>query len=227
MTENSRSGCLPAILGLFRRPQENAAAPATDALPYRRRIDLLSPAELSFYHVLHNALGDRLVIFPKVSLKDIFFVARPQENRAYMNRINQKHVDFLLCTADALTPVLAVELDDASHQRAERAARDEFVERVFAQAGLPLLRFPARNSYDTRQIREAVEGELSKQQTPELYPAQETPAADPDFSKTCPQCGGVMVLRTSRRGPQAGRQFYGCSSYPNCRVVLPVEEQSG
>lgn len=32
----------------------------------------------------------------------------------------------------------------------------------------------------------------------------------------CPWCGGALVLRTARRGSQAGRQFYGCIHYPDC-----------
>lgn len=223
MNGEGKSGCLAAVLGLFRQ-KEDPAASSDEVLPYRRRIDFLSPAELSFYHVLHNVLGDSLTIFPKVSLKDIVFVARPQENRAYFNRINQKHVDFLLCTPVALTPVLAIELDDASHQRADRVQRDEFVERVFVQVGLPLLRFPAQRDYNLREVRAALDRELAKIQDPELYPAREIPVAGPDSAKTCPQCGSVLVLRTATRGPRAGRRFYGCSSYPNCRYVLAVDE---
>ena len=33
-----------------------------------------------------------------------------------------------------------------------------------------------------------------------------------------------MVLRTARRGPNAGNQFWGCDSYPNCREILALED---
>jgi ATP-dependent DNA helicase RecQ len=33
----------------------------------------------------------------------------------------------------------------------------------------------------------------------------------------CPNCGSEMVLRTARRGPNAGNEFWGCSSYPKCK----------
>jgi restriction system protein len=36
----------------------------------------------------------------------------------------------------------------------------------------------------------------------------------------CPQCGKVMVLRTARRGANAGNQFWGCSAYPGCKGQL-------
>ncbi|WP_232209291.1 hypothetical protein ACN2MM_06290 [Alkalilimnicola ehrlichii MLHE-1] len=31
-----------------------------------------------------------------------------------------------------------------------------------------------------------------------------------------------MVLRTAKRGANAGNQFWGCSGYPKCRAVQSV-----
>ncbi|MBP7276196.1 MAG: topoisomerase DNA-binding C4 zinc finger domain-containing protein, partial [Kiritimatiellae bacterium] len=36
----------------------------------------------------------------------------------------------------------------------------------------------------------------------------------------CPQCGKAMVLRTAQKGKNAGRQFWGCSAYPDCKGVV-------
>ncbi|KKO47717.1 endonuclease [Arsukibacterium sp. MJ3] len=33
----------------------------------------------------------------------------------------------------------------------------------------------------------------------------------------CPVCNSDMVLRTAKKGPNAGNQFFGCSRYPSCR----------
>jgi four helix bundle suffix protein len=35
----------------------------------------------------------------------------------------------------------------------------------------------------------------------------------------CPQCGKPMVLRMAKTGKNAGKQFLGCSSYPDCKGV--------
>lgn len=48
------------------------------------------------------------------------------------------------------------------------------------------------------------------------------PPASPNPSDqipACPQCGKPMVLRTARKGPNEGRQFWGCSAYPDCKGV--------
>jgi len=38
----------------------------------------------------------------------------------------------------------------------------------------------------------------------------------------CPSCGHPMVLRTSKRGANAGNQFWGCSTYPACKGTRNV-----
>jgi hypothetical protein len=37
----------------------------------------------------------------------------------------------------------------------------------------------------------------------------------------CPKCGSDMVLRTAKRGKNAGDKFWGCTSFPSCRGVVP------
>jgi len=35
----------------------------------------------------------------------------------------------------------------------------------------------------------------------------------------CPKCGGKLVDRVSKRGPQKGTKFLGCENYPKCRYT--------
>lgn len=39
----------------------------------------------------------------------------------------------------------------------------------------------------------------------------------------CPRCGGELILRTAKKGENAGNKFYGCSNYPKCRYVRNIE----
>jgi len=38
----------------------------------------------------------------------------------------------------------------------------------------------------------------------------------------CPRCGSPMVRRTARQGANAGRDFWGCSTYPKCRGTRDI-----
>jgi restriction system protein len=42
----------------------------------------------------------------------------------------------------------------------------------------------------------------------------------------CPRCDKEMVLRTARRGNQAGSKFWGCPSYPACKGTLPASSST-
>jgi hypothetical protein len=126
-------GCLGGLLRLFGLgPRE------TPVLPYGLRDDFLSRVEMAFYPTLRSAAGDQAVVCPKVNLADVLFVSRPYKNQGYRNRIDRQHVDFLVSDPSSLHPVLGIELDDSSHKRAARQARDEFVDAAFRAAGLLL-----------------------------------------------------------------------------------------
>lgn len=47
----------------------------------------------------------------------------------------------------------------------------------------------------------------------------ETPEPSEENNLICPKCGGKLVLRTAKKGANAGSQFYGCSNYPNCKYT--------
>jgi restriction system protein len=38
--------------------------------------------------------------------------------------------------------------------------------------------------------------------------------------KSCSKCGAVMMLRKASKGKNAGNEFWGCSSFPQCRNVV-------
>jgi len=41
----------------------------------------------------------------------------------------------------------------------------------------------------------------------------------PEETLLCPKCGAPLVLRTAKKGSNAGNQFYGCSAFPKCRYT--------
>ena len=52
---------------------------------------------------------------------------------------------------------------------------------------------------------------------------REVPAMSVSASPRCPTCGGEMVLRTARRGPNQGRTFWGCASFPRCCGIVGAD----
>lgn len=130
--------------------------------PFLRRKFLLTRAEKSFYNILRKIVAPHAVL-AKVRLADLVEAdKRHWLWRANFNRVSSKHIDFVICDL-ALSPIIAVELDDSSHRLPERVARDRDVNRILEIASLPLLRIPVQKAYD--------EVEISKQLLATLHPA--------------------------------------------------------
>jgi hypothetical protein len=126
------------------------------ALPYFSKEYLLSRGETAFYHPLRRAMPAHLMICTKVRLCDIIGCSGEAWKAGFGARISQKHVDFVLADADTTAIALVIELDDRTHQRADRQERDVFVDRALAAAGVPILRIPAAASYDVRVLRNQI-----------------------------------------------------------------------
>lgn len=147
-------GCLSAIFGLGRKQQ------VQPQFPFIPKQYFLSNSEASFYHFLKQMVGENVGIFPHVALRDLVSVSGVGKSDfyKYYNQIDRKQVDFLLVDSKTLKPMLVIELDDSSHQRADRVQRDEFVEKVLENAKIPIARIPVKQTYDAKEL-----GEMFKQ----------------------------------------------------------------
>lgn len=127
---------------------------------YSRKKYLMTRAENGFYHRLAKLVDDKYVVFPQVHLASLLgHKIKGQDWRAALSTIQRKSVDFVICESVYLSPLVAIELDDWSHERDDRKERDDFVERVFAEVGLPLIRF-AKPSVTDEEIRQKLAGLL-------------------------------------------------------------------
>ena len=120
-----------------------------EVLPYKLKGSLMTPTELKFYKRLCEYLPDDVLIFSKVSLKDIFYVGQGvgRNYMKYFNKIARKHVDFLVCSEDSVAPLYGIELDDKSHNKPKRQERDAFVDSAYKVAGLRLIHVPVKREY--------------------------------------------------------------------------------
>jgi very-short-patch-repair endonuclease len=79
----------------------------------------------------------------------------------HQNKINQKHVDFVLCDPNSFTPLLVIDLDDSSHMRKDRQGRDAFVDAALDAAGLPILHVSAQHAYAPAEVRALITDRLN------------------------------------------------------------------
>jgi hypothetical protein len=202
-------GCI-----LWLRRRRIGATPA-----YRKAPALLTAAERSFFGALEQAVTGHFRTMIKVRLADVIRPEKGSGRGAYagaFNRISRKHLDFVLCDPGTMAVRAAVELDDGSHQRADRKERDRFLQSALESAGIPLYRFSVQRGYEIEPIREALGLVVKSHKPPQMEAEPE------DAPRLCPECGGKLVERVSKKGKYAGQRFLGCSNFPDCREIFPI-----
>ena len=110
-------------------------APIDEKNKYKKKDALMSEPEKTLYVNLLNALGREYDVFPQVALLSVVDKITQASYRNELFRI----IDFVLCDKKSSAPKLVIELNDASHLRADRRERDEKVKCILERADLPLL----------------------------------------------------------------------------------------
>jgi hypothetical protein len=129
-----------------------SGTPPFAVLPYAKTKYFFSAAERSFFEILRRLVPDHTV-FAKVRLADLVSVRKGTSSwQSHFNRIDGKHIDFILCDTD-LSPVVAIELDDLSQDDEDRESRDRFVDQVLASVSLPIIRVRAKHAYRLDEVR--------------------------------------------------------------------------
>jgi very-short-patch-repair endonuclease len=128
---------------------------------YTKKEYLMTQPERDCYNVLVKIVGHDYWIFPQVHFSAFLdeYINGKYRYGAFWH-INGKSVDFLLCTKERLSPVLAIELDDWSHEREDRKERDREEERMFKSADMPILRIEHKDinnpDYLAKRIKEVL-----------------------------------------------------------------------
>lgn len=79
------------------------------------------------------------LICPKVRLRDLIEPKRgAAKKQTLINKIQSKHVDFVLVDQN-MNLIGVLELDDSTHDRADRKERDSFVREALEGAGITMI----------------------------------------------------------------------------------------
>lgn len=126
--------------------------------PYSKNPHFLTPAEQDFFRLLEQIIQSQYYIFCQVNLLSLVSIAAKnrQDYWQHARKLRHKSIDFVLADKRTLEPVLLIELDDYSHQLAERRTRDNFVNQTLATAGFKFLRIENRRYYDILEIQELI-----------------------------------------------------------------------
>lgn len=139
---------------------------------------------------IHVIKRDRLY----ATIRSIWEAAEDKLDEAQVNLVYEKLKK--LTNVDEAVKAAHIESINEQYQKSDKKPADADAKTDAEESAIPCS--PAVTEND----------ELSLAQGSEEVPMQ------------CPRCDdGQLVLRTAKKGANAGNHFYGCSNYPKCRYI--------
>jgi len=123
---------------------------------YAKKPSVLTATEQRFLSALEKAVGDRYRILFQVRVADVvdLKIAPYSKGRwSAFNRIKSKSFDFVLCDRQSTEPLLAIELNDSTHNRPNRIRRDELLHQICHSIGLPIIFQNTQFTYDVFELQ--------------------------------------------------------------------------
>lgn len=120
---------------------------------YVSNVFLMTPTEREFYRVLERKYGEEYYIFAQVRVADVIrpnvrrYFSKTKEYQALFRQISQWHFDYLICCKEDFSIYCAIELDDPSHERADRMRRDKILNHICKDCGLILKRVELNHGF--------------------------------------------------------------------------------
>lgn len=121
--------------------------------------------------------------------------------------------------------------DAARHIRAQKLKFSRWLDsdRAETVANALLILCLRENKILQSQIQNRLEsfrqtGGFTENMTAERLEARKTQASG-SGAPLCPKCGKQMFRRMQKKGQQQGREFWGCSDYPRCNGIRPINQQ--
>jgi very-short-patch-repair endonuclease len=118
--------------------------------PFYAKKPLSQPEQILYFRLV-QALSEHIIL-AQVQLSRFLGVKKGNNYQAWLNRINRKSADFVVCNKD-LSIVAVIELDDATHQREGRQAADATKDKALASAGVRIVRWQAKSIPDIAAIQ--------------------------------------------------------------------------
>lgn len=209
-----------------------------EKISYEKKPGILNRDRMLFYKALQSAVSAQYWVLTNIKAGDVLAVAAGSNTlvaQVTTKNLAEKQFGFVLCEKDSLAVVCVIIFNEDVELLLVNACES---------AKLPIVRFRAQLNYEMDTVRQTIEQAIGEKvragETP-LDVSLETPSSDvlevkseePGVAevaiadngielKFCPKCSAVMLKRKAKNGENAGKMFWLCSTYPNCRGMRPI-----
>lgn len=115
----------------------------------------MTETEIKFLKELKNITDKyNLIILPQIQLQRIFKTYNKNDVKSF-NKIKSKSIDFAIVDQNYNYKIF-IELDDYTHNRKKRIERDNFINKLFNNYNLILIRIKVSNKYNLEEIENII-----------------------------------------------------------------------
>lgn len=116
---------------------------------------LLTPTEVRYYNVIRYIIGEKFLLLPQINLASVINKKGQSNFRSELFR----NIDFGIFDLN-FRPLILIEINDNTHLRKDRIARDKKVADICKRAGIPLVTFWVKDGinedYIAKQLNTAI-----------------------------------------------------------------------
>lgn len=130
-----------------------------DLSRYYLKNSIVTPVEKWMYNIIKDELTEEYFVAPKVGIKDFVGVKKGNNYMKYFGHIAQRHIDFLVCKKETLSPAFGIEIDDTSHEQQNRKDRDQENDLIYNAIGIKVLHMPTKVKEE--ELREIIKNAIT------------------------------------------------------------------
>lgn len=184
----------------------------TAMLPNRQKNRFYNPISQNRTHIkwLKNFLKEDVPTYSLIVFSERCKIKKMQVRSADVHVLNRDALPTIVreiwsSTQDVLTEVDIERLYSRLQPLTEvtREEKQEHVDHIRKRYGMP---------EQNQRVFRSQEPEVTAEETVK------------NTTPVCPRCGEKLILRTAKKGANAGNQFWGCSNYPKCRYIENIEK---
>ena len=137
-------------------PKQNSTSNLNYKNIYSKKEYLMTKNELKFYRLLKMVTDkSNLNLFSQVALYAIVNASNFKD----FNKIKSKTIDFVITDVNGKI-LICIELDDPTHLKAKRQERDNFIETLFKELNINLIRIPVQSYYNMNDIENKIKEKI-------------------------------------------------------------------
>lgn len=123
----------------------------TNSFVYSKKKKLISKSEQEYYTAILASLPAGYHAFPQVNLSS--FIVK-NDNSPFRNELF-RNIDFLI-TNETYESLFVIEINDQTHLNSDRKERDEKVQKICEEAGIPIIKFWTSYGVNEKYIQKRI-----------------------------------------------------------------------